>query len=99
MPIWHINGSRTSRAEFTELFTTFEILIHILSKRFISFKSELLSLSSTEIQKSVARGIKINDYTNMKKTSLKQLLLQKDDKIDELNRKIDSMMRNERSIY
>ena len=29
-------GSRASSAEFTELFTTFEILIHILSKRFIS---------------------------------------------------------------
>ena len=92
VPIWHINGSPQTNAKYCELFTTFEILIHILSKRFISFKSELLSLSSTEIQNSVARGIKINDYTNMKKNSLKQLILQKDDKIDELNRKIDSMM-------
>lgn len=31
-------GSRTARADYTELYTTFEILIHILSKRFISFK-------------------------------------------------------------
>ena len=62
-------GSRTSRAEFTELYTTFEILIHMLSKRFISFKSKLLSISSTEIQyateiqNSLARGIKIEDYS------------------------------------
>ena len=68
-------GSRTSRAEFTELYTTFEILIHILSKRFISFKSEILSLSSTEIQNATARGIKIEDYSQMKKNSLKQLLV------------------------
>ena len=92
VPIWHINGSPQTNAKYCELFTTFEILIHILSKRFITFKSELLSLSSTEIQNSVARGIKIEDYSQMKKNSLKQLLLQKDDKIDELNRKIDSMM-------
>lgn len=45
VPIWYVNGSRCSRADYTELFTTFEILIHILSKRFISFKSQLLSIS------------------------------------------------------
>ena len=69
-------GSRTSSAEFTELYTTFEILIHILSKRFISFKSQLLSISSTEIQNATARGYELNDYSQMKKNSLKQLLLQ-----------------------
>ena len=92
VPIWYINGSPQTNAKYCELFTTFEILIHILSKRFITFKSKLLTLSSTEIQNSVARGIKLEDYSQMKKNSLKELLLKKDDKIDELNRKIDSMM-------
>ena len=92
VPIWHINGSPQTNAKYCELFTTFEILIHILSKRFVTFKSEILSLSSTEIQNSVARDIEIEDYSKMKMNSLKQLILQKDDKIDELNRKIDSMM-------
>ena len=69
-------GSRTARADYTELYTTFEILIHILSKRFITFKSELLSISSTEIQYATEKGYEINDYSQMKKSSLKQLLLQ-----------------------
>lgn len=69
-------------------------MIHILSKRFVTFKSEILSLSSTEIQNSVARGIKLEDYSQMKKNSLKELLLQKDDKIDELQKTINEM-RNE----
>ena len=45
IPLWHINGSPQTNAKYCELFTTFEILIHILSKRFITFKSQLLSIS------------------------------------------------------
>lgn len=84
IPLWYINGSRTSRAEFTELFTTFEILIHILSKRFITFKSQLLSISSTEIQYATEKGYGIERYLKIEKESLAELLLHKDKKIDEL---------------
>lgn len=76
IPLWHINGSPQTNAKYCELFTTFEILIHILSKRFISFKSQLLSISSTEIQYATEKGYGIEDYSQMKKNSLKQLLLQ-----------------------
>lgn len=84
--IWYINGSRTSRAEYTELYTTFEILIHILSKRFISFKSELLSISSTEIQYATEKGYGIERYLKIEKESLAELVLHKDKKIDELTK-------------
>ena len=86
IPIWYINGSRTSRAEYTELFTTFEILIHILSKRFITFKSQLLSISSTEIQYATEKGYGIERYLKIEKESLAELLLHKDKKIDELTK-------------
>ena len=86
IPLWYINGSRCSRAEFTELYTTFEILIHILSKRFITFKSQLLSISSTEIQYATEKGYGIERYLKIEKESLAELLLHKDKKIDELTK-------------
>ena len=86
IPLWYINSSLRSRAEFTELYTTFEILIHILSKRFITFKSELLSISSTGIQLSEAKGYTVSDYLKLEKDSLAELLIQKDKKIDDFNK-------------
>lgn len=81
IPIWYVNGSLQTNANYCELFTTFEILIHILSKRFISFESEILSISSTEIQNGTARGYETTDYSQIKKKALKDLLLQKDERI------------------
>ena len=86
IPLWYVNGSRTSRADYTELYTTFEILIHILSKRFITFKSQLLSISSTEIQYATEKGYGIERYLKIEKESLAELVLHKDKKIDELTK-------------
>ena len=69
VPIWHINGSQKSRAEVTELYTTFEILIYILSKRFVTFKAELLSLCSTEIQYAKIKGYTVEDYSSYERSS------------------------------
>lgn len=93
IPIWYINGSLQSNAKYTELYTTFEILIHILSKRFISFKSQLLSISSTEIQYAKIKGYDVEDYLRLEKKSLADLVLQKDKEILSLNNKIDEMMK------
>ena len=92
IPVWYVNGSLQSRADYTELFTTFEILIHILSKRFISFESEILNISSTEIQNGTARGYETTDYSQIKKKALKDLLLQKDERINELQKSVNEMM-------
>lgn len=92
IPLWYINGSQKSRAEFTELYTTFEILIHILSKRFITFKAELLALTSTEIQYAKIKGYTVEDYSSFEKDHLASLVLQKDKEIIDLNRKIDNLM-------
>ena len=97
IPIWYINGSPKTKANYCELFTTFEILIHILSKRFISFKSILLDLSSVHIQKSQFYGKKLEVYLKMEKDSLTDLLLQKDKTIDKLNEKIDNLIKTVKS--
>ena len=97
IPIWYINGSPKTKANCCELFTTFEILIHILSKRFISFKSILLDLSSVHIQKSQFYGKKLEAYLKMEKDSLADLLLQKDKTIDKLNKKIDDLIKTVKS--
>ena len=91
VPIWYINGSPQTNAKYCELYTTFEILIHILSKRFITFKSQILSISSTEFQNAIARSYKIDEYSQMKKKALKDLLLQKDERIDELQKTVNEM--------
>lgn len=94
IPIWYINGSLQSRADYTELFTTFEILIHILSKRFISFKSQLLSISSTFIQTAKFYGYSIEKYLEYEKEDLAKLLLEKDKLIVNLNREIQNLNQN-----
>ena len=91
IPIWYINGSPQTNAKYCELFTTFEILIHILSKRFITFESQLLSISSTEIQYATARRYDVEDYLRLEKKSLTDIILQKDKKIDQLQNTIDEM--------
>ena len=94
IPIWYINGSLQTNAKYCELFTTFEILIHILSKRFITFKSQLLSISSTFIQRAKFCGFSIEKYLEYEKEDLAKLLLEKDNLIVDLNREIQNLNQN-----
>lgn len=66
-PIWHINGLNKSKADLCELYYPLEVIIHILSKRFVQFKAKLLSLASTDVQLAVAQEEKLNDYTSFRK--------------------------------
>ena len=83
-PIWYINGARTSNADYCELYCPLEVIIHILSKRFVQFKAKLLSLASTDVQLAVAQGEKLDDYTSFRKHQLIEACHAKDDKIDKL---------------
>ena len=83
-PIWYINGARTSNADYCELYCPLEVIIHILSKRFVQFKAKLLTLASTDIQLAVAKGEKLDDYTSLRKHQLIEACHAKDDKIDGL---------------
>ena len=83
-PIWYINGARTSKADLCELYCPLEVIIHILSKRFVQFKAKLLTLASTDVQLAVAQGEKLDDYTSFRKHQLIEACHAKDDKIDKL---------------
>ena len=83
-PIWYINGSNKANADYCELYCPLEVIIHILSKRFVQFKAKLLTLASTDIQLAVEKGEKLDDYTSFRKHQLIEACHAKDDKIDGL---------------
>ena len=87
-PIWYINGTRTTKADYCELYCPLEVIIHILSKRFVQFKAKLLSLASTDIQLAVKKGEKLDDYAQFRKHQLIEACHAKDDKIDKLTNKV-----------
>ena len=67
-PIWYINGPQKSNS--CELFCHFNILIHLLSKVFVEFKSQILDLAGTDIQKAVARDQTVEKYLSFSKDEL-----------------------------
>ena len=83
-PIWYINGARTSNADYCELYCPLEVIVHILSKRFVQFKAKLLTLASTDIQLAVVKGERLDDYTSLRRNQLIEACHAKDDKIDAL---------------
>ena len=91
IPIWYVNGSLETNDNYCELFTTFEILIDILSKRFIWFESQLPSMESTFIQRAKYCGSSIEKYLEFKKEDLVKLLLEKDMLIADLNREVQKL--------
>ena len=92
-PIWYINGNKFSSS--CELYCHFSILIHILSKVFVEFKSQILQLSSSEIQIAQLYGETVEERLTKSNTFLKNELVKlKDenakqrDQINELNRNL-----------
>lgn len=67
-PIWYINGPQKSNS--CELFCHFNILIHLLSKVFVEFKSQILDLAGIDIQKAVARDQTVEKYLALSKDEL-----------------------------
>ena len=68
IPIWYING-KTNDSK-CELYCCFEILIHILAKRFVEFKAKLLQLASTDIQLAKANNQTISRYQHLTQLQL-----------------------------
>lgn len=70
IPIWYINGASRARADTCELFCCFEILIHLLAKRFVEFKAKLLQLASTDIQLAKAKNRSVEKQTRLSRRQL-----------------------------
>ena len=67
-PIWYINGNRNNGS--CELFCHFNILIHLLSKIFVEFKSQILDLAGIDIQKAIAKNQTVEKYLDLSKEEL-----------------------------
>lgn len=80
--MWHVNGAVQTNASKCALHCPFEVLIHILVKRFVEFKAKLLTLASIDIQLAIAQGEKLDDYMSFRKYQLAEACKAKDDKID-----------------
>ena len=101
-PVWYING-KTNDAK-CELFCCFEILIHILAKRFVDFKAKLLKLASTDIQLAKANNQTLERYQHLtqlelidkiekleaKKQGLKKKNKTLEEKLEDINKKFDN---------
>ena len=92
IPIYHINGSRYARASTTEHLVHFDILIHLLMKKFVSFKSKILHLAGIEVQVAQGRGKSIQEYMNMKNSELVQIIMRQ----QELNKTRDKRIKAQR---
>ena len=47
-PIWHINGKHKLNTRYCSLYCHYDIMLHILSIRFVEIKSQILSLLITK---------------------------------------------------
>ena len=104
IPMWHINGAAQARADTCALYCPFEVLIHVLAKRFVDFKAKLLQLASTDIQLAKAENRTLERYMHLSQIQLirkieqleaenKGITKERDDissKFDDLNAKFDA---------
>lgn len=87
-PIWHINGKHKANADKCSLYCHYDIMLHILSLRFVEIKSQILNLSTTEFLKAVINNETIDEHIEHSYEDLlniiekqKQIINQKDRRI------------------
>lgn len=87
-PIWHINGNHDAPAKYCQLYCHYDIMLHILSLRFVEIKSQILNLSTTEFLKAVINNETIEEHIEHSYEDLlniiekqKQIINQKDRRI------------------
>ena len=90
-PIWHINGNHDTRAKYCQLYCHYDIMLHILSLRFVEIKSQILNLSTTDFLKAVINDETIEERIEYSREELmnmiekqKQIIKQKDKRIFDL---------------
>lgn len=84
-PIWHINGKHKIKSQYCPLYCHYDIMLHILSLKFVSIESQILNLSTTEFLKATIENKTIDEYLEYSKQDLlniiekqKQIINQKD---------------------
>lgn len=86
---WFFDGNKLSK--HTKLTCHFDILIHILSKVFVTFKSQILKLASTDIQIAKEKNQSIVRYSKHSQDKLVEMLMEKDEIIENQKSEINEL--------
>ena len=86
-PIWWINGSRNNPK--CELFCHFSVMIHLLSKVFVEFKSQILQLAGVDIQIANETNMNVEDYSKMRRSTLIDICSKQHVQIIELTKTVN----------
>lgn len=63
IPIWHYNGNRNSK--HTELYCHFEVLLHILTRKFSRLDNKIIRLGSIGLQRSFYEHQTLEELSNL----------------------------------
>lgn len=89
IPIWHYNGNRKSK--HTELYCHFEVLLHILSRKFARLDSKIIRFASNGIQKAYYQHQTFEEFTNLSREELINKHIQIKMENTDLNSKLDNI--------
>ena len=89
IPIWHYNGNRKSK--HTELYCHFEVLLHILSRKFARLDSKIIRFASNGIQKAYYQHQTFEEFANLSREELINKHIQIKMENTDLNSKMDNI--------
>lgn len=87
-PVWHINGNHDTPAKYCSLYCHYDIMLHILSLRFVEIKSQILNLSTTEFLKAVINNETIDEHIEHSYEELLNIIERQKQIINQKNREI-----------
>lgn len=87
-PVWHINGNHNTPAKYCSLYCHYDIMLHILSLRFVEIKSQILNLSTTEFLKAVINNETIDEHIEHSYEDLLNIIEKQKQIINQKNKRI-----------
>lgn len=87
-PIWHINGNHNTPSKYCPLYCHYDIMLHILSLRFVEIKSQILNLSTTEFLKAVINNETIDERIEHSYEDLLNIIERQKQIINQKNKRI-----------
>lgn len=89
IPIWHYNGNRKSK--HTELYCHFEVLLHILSRKFARLDSKIMRYASLGIQKAYYQHQALDELSGLNQNELINKYINIKMENADLNSKLDNI--------
>lgn len=89
IPIWHYNGNRNSK--YTELFCHFEVLLHILTRKFSKLDNKIIRLGSIGLQRSFYEHQTLEELSNLTQREVINKFMNLKMENSDLNQKFDKL--------